>query len=423
MKNQPAWWNCDFKYNFFNAAGFVSDWENYVLQMASGKTKNKNQESALQQLSDQSKNLWKSFTTDRSELDRDYMSTEKFFAAYLASFLIPNIERTRHIFNHPRNESFMRSLCDKDEITILDFGSGPLSSSLGFVIALEQVVHRSGKPSRLIKLKIIAAERSEKAVQVASQWLKKNLLNSVECEVNRVTSVPKDTVFDVILASNVINEIPKKHQLTTIKNLLSCFHENTNQQKSQLLVVEPAQEDFARGLSALRDDIVRSPELSHIKIEAPCLHHLDCPLSAKMNRRDWCWSKVQFDRPPFLAELDRRTDIDHSVLAYSYLLLSNSTKGTATKAKAISVSDEMLLAGDEGKAARFQYFKSNQHKNSNRTDKTIEKLSESCSKLKLCTIDGELLAGLRPTAHGHEPMKRGSLIESFEGFESVVLER
>jgi hypothetical protein len=150
---------------------------------------------------------------------------------------------------------------------------------------------------------------------------------------------------------------------------------------------------------------------------------LDCPLSEKMNRRDWCWTKAQFDRPPFLKELDRRTDIDHSELAYSYLLLSNASNKSLPKPKALSVSDEMLLSGDEGKLARYQYFKSNQHKSSKCEEKTIENLSQSCTKLKLCTSDGELLAGLKSTPNNHENLTRGSLIENYEQFECVVHER
>jgi len=423
LKTHAAWWQKGFDFKIFNAADFVDCWEKHVIEVATGKTKNKSQESALQLLSDQTKNLWKSFTTNRSELDREYMSTDKFLSAYLASFLIPNIERTRHIFDAPRNAAFMLSLFEKEELSILDFGSGPLSSSFGFIIALEQSLQKRSEKSHLKRLRIVAVERSEKAVQISSRWLKQHVLSSVELEVSRVTSIPNASDFDVILASNVINEIPKKHQLSTVKSLLRCFQKSTPTQACQLLILEPAQEEFAKGLSALRDEIIESSELSHIKIEGPCLHHSACPLSEKMKRRDWCWSKAQFVRPPFLIELDRRTDIDHSELAFSYLLLSNSADRVPPKAKALSVSDQMLLTGDEGKDARYQYFKSNQHKSSKSSDKTIEKLSQSCTKQKLCTSDGELLAGLRLANQMTGSGKRGDLIEHLEQFDGVVHER
>lgn len=423
MNTQPAWWNRKTIAKIINTSELIDTWEKQVLQSASEKTKNKSHDSALQLISDQSKNLWKSFTTERSELDKDYMSKEKFFSAYMASFFLPNVERTRQILSLKRNESFLFELSKNVEIKILDFGSGPLSSSIGLIVALEEALQLNNTSSQIKKIKITAVERSEKAVQTATQLLKQHLASSIVLEVNKTTSVPKAEFFDVILASNVINEIPKKHQYTTLKNLLLCLHDSCAERVSQLLVVEPAQETFARGLSALRDEVMQDTSMSHIQIAAPCLHRSECPLSEKLQRRDWCWFKGRFDRPPFLIEIDRRTEIDHSELAYSYLLLSNSTSAMVKNAEALCVSDDMPLTEQEGKDSRYQYFKSNQHKSSQCSDSVIAELATHCSKLKLCTKDGELLAGLQQKVQKDGAEQRGRLIDNLNEFECVVHER
>lgn len=422
MKNQSAWWSKESHFTIFDSAAFIEHWKSEVLNSACSKTKSKNQVSALQLLSDQTKNLWKSFTLERSELDRDYMSQEKYFTAYLASFFIPNIERTRQIFMQPRAARLMSELCKKEVIEVLDFGSGPLSSSIGLLIALDQTIQMGKTASKLKNIKITAVERSEKAVETAKSWLQKHLLNQLQADVTRLTSAPKNTSYDVILAANVFNEIPKKHQFTTLKNLLSCLHKTEPHQTSQLLIIEPGQEGHAKGLSALRDAVVHEANLSHIQIEAPCLHRGDCPLSDRSQRRDWCWFKGQFERPEFLAELDRRTEIDHSSLAYSYLLLSNSPCASPKKG-AIAVSDEMQLAGEDGKDARYQFFKNNRVNSPKTEDTVLLQLANSCTKLKLCTSDGELLAGLSLSTNTPSSRRRGSQIESMDDFDCLVQER
>lgn len=423
VNNAPVWWSKQNRFQIFDSAEFLENWETSVLTVAAARTKTGSRDSALQFLADQSRNLWKLFTTDRALLDRDYMSQEKSFNAYLASFFLPNIERTRLILTHARTRNFFVNLLNREEICLLDYGSGPLSASIGFLIALDQAAQNHNTPSKLKKVKAIAVERSEKAVQIGEKWIKKHMMHGIEFECERFTSPPKDVFYDVIIAANVMNEIPEKHRTKTAKTLLDCLRTATNGQASQLLIIEPAQEAHARGLSDLRDAIVSDAHLSDIRIVGPCLHHESCPLSQKTQRKDWCWFKGQFTPPPLLAELDRKTEIDHSELAFSFLQLSNDTHFSPRALAAVCVSDEMTLSDPESQSARFNYFKNNVARSNLANEQTLQDLSKSCTKIKLCSNGGELVAGLNRSETQSVIRRRGDEVEDLKEFSGLILER
>ncbi len=422
MNTSEPWWSSRCSGALLDSVSLLAEWERDLLEMSVPQTDSNSRSRALQSLSDQSKKLWNVFNTEREKLDRDYMSEESSFLAYLSAFFIPNIERSRHALSSPRAASVLETLLESETLRILDFGAGPLSCSFGFLIALGELATRK-KINKIKKIHIIAAERSERAVRIGQKWLEKVLDSKFSIQIERRTSVPKDQLFDVVLAANVLNEIPDKHHFKTLQLLKSSLYSDDSEKKTMLLILEPGQDIHSRKLVALRDEALSSLGDTHFKIVAPCPHTLECPLSPKMNRSDWCWFRCKFMVPTFQADLDRKSQIDHRELAYSYLLISGSKREETQKPWAICVSDEMPVGDNEGQERRSVYFKSNQVGDKKISDAKIEDLARQGFKTKLCCSSGKLLGAIREKKSEQESYLRGLEVDKSNSFELFIAER
>lgn len=419
MNRVEPWWKSESTDDVISGPKILSAWNEGLFGKAEPSP------SQIQSLADLTQRLWTQFNTDRQSLDRDYMSDEKLLSAYLASFFLPNIERTRNILTNRRISEIINKLTQLNEIQILDFGSGPLSASFGFMIALNQIKQNFNQDQfNLKKVKIIAVERSEKAVKRAEAFMKRSLSEKIEVEITRTTSVPKQTSFQVILAANVLNEIPEKHHVKTMNQLLATLD---NSFDNIAVIIEPGQELHSKNLTLLRDEVLIQNELNDFKIIAPCPHSLGCPLSPKQGRADWCWFKSVFTAPPALQLLDQKSQLEHSNLAYSYIALHKQRAEAHTlnnEIAAICVSDEMSVGHERDSEKRSTFFKNNLLESSKKTDSTqIEQIARAGQKTKLCSQSGAYLGGLRTRMEPERAIRRGEELQSFDVFQAVIKER
>lgn len=422
MNTLEPWWSSRCSGALLDSVSLLAEWERDLLLMSVPQTDSNSRSRALQSLSDQTKKLWNVFNTEREKLDRDYMSEEGSFLAYLSAFFVPNIERTRHALSSSRAAGVLEPLLESETLNILDFGAGPLSCSFGFLIALGELATRT-KINRIKNIHIVATERSERAVRIGQKWLEKVLDSKFSIQIERRTAVPKDLLFDVVLAANVLNEIPDKHHIKTLQLLKSSLYADDSGKKSILLILEPGQDIHSRKLVTLRDETLSSLGDTNFRIVAPCPHTLECPLSPQMNRSDWCWFRCKFMVPTFQAELDRKSQIDHRELAYSYLLLSGSPKEKTKEPWAICVSDEMPVGDTEGQERRSVYFKSNQVGEKKINEARIEDLARQGFKTKLCCSNGKLLGAIREKKSEQESYLRGLEVDKSNSFELYIAER
>lgn len=401
----------------------VASWERDLLRMAAPQVDATLKPHIVQSIAAHVQKLWAKFNTDRQSLDREYMSDEKMLMAYLAAFFLPNVARTQSALSNKNIKSQLLWLKQQTSLRILDFGSGPLSCSIGLLLALNDLAANDSEAFKDLKeIEIVATERSEKAVRIGQKWMTENLNPRISLTVERLTSIPQHSFFDIVLAANVLNEIPEKHQLKTIESLLACA---SSVSPSLFLILEPGQDVHSKKLSTIRDELL-SRHQSAIEIIAPCPHQGPCPLSAASGRLDWCWFKCKFDAPDLLIEIDKKTLLNHGELAYSFLAVSQ--KQVQTQAKtipwAICVSDEMSVGSDEGAAKRATYFHANLANESAKPKfAEIEKLARDGRKTKLCTSKGELLAGIRASDDHKPTLLRGDSLSGPEYFEIIIFER
>lgn len=310
-----------------------------------------------QSLASHVKNLWVNFNENRMDLKKDYMDTRQGIQAYLASFLLSNVERIFHVLMQSENVQLLEMLLQKhaEELVVADFGAGPLSATVGLLAAIEHLADQNPNLRVPQKVTVYAIDRSEKMVETGTKLIQSSLLNPSRFSVNYVTSPLKiQQKAHIALCANIFNEIPEKHRLKTLASLYDQL-ENS----ALLLILEPAQEIHSKALGALRDDLIQSK--NDCAIVSPCTHRKPCPMSNRTNRSDWCWFR-HFWKPPLeQSHIDKLTGIDHVVLNYSYVFfqkdVSNEFRSEAYarvvsnpfKVNTESDLNKILLCSKDGK--------------------------------------------------------------------------
>ena len=340
--------------------------------------------------------LWQNFNAERDSLDKYYMSDDKFFEAYLLAFFLPNIQRVFSLFMKSAHSSIIDDLLNKDHINILDFGSGPLSGSIGIICALEhRIATRPDKKHRLKSISIVAIERALNAVECGRTLLEASISSELKIDVSALPSLDKYTVkSDISLCINAINEIPVKHRLKTAVQLF----EATAPEKA-ILIMEPGQDIHARELGSLRDDLLNwaQNKSENISIISPCPHALECPLSSKMKRADWCWFQDNWDRPRSVLTLDRYTRLNHDELNHSFVLFQKSKQNKEAPYARI-VSSVFELNSDAAQRSKtLMYAKSNQSAGKVSDLEELFAGPAAISKAILCTRDGSLQSAFGKT--------------------------
>jgi hypothetical protein len=82
-------------------------------------------------------------------------------------------------------------------------------------------------------------------------------------------------------------------------------------------VMEPALQETTRDLMQVRDDLLAR---GSGVVLAPCLHQEACPMLAA-NKRDWCHTYLEWERPAWIEKIDRLAGIRKDYLKCSYLIL------------------------------------------------------------------------------------------------------
>jgi SAM-dependent methyltransferase len=312
---------------------------------------------ALRALARNTKALWRGFTTDREKREPDYMSDKDALQAYVFSFLLPNLERTKGALTRYGNNA-VASLLEKKQLRVLDLGCGPMSASLGLVTLLEELTAAATPPLRgmhaakntskpkLPNIQITAVDRTDEGVEFALDVLKMSGYDHVEVKFSKELPNSKTATFDVVLIANALNEVSPSLRKKWIHD---CFLMLSPE--GICLILEPGQDDHSKALIEVRDEFLFGPLAKQTTLLGPCLHKAACPLGANSGRKDWCWFRHNWRPPAFLKALDAETELEHRELAYSFLLLQRNKVSAVdheemqiSKPEARIVSDTITLS-------------------------------------------------------------------------------
>jgi len=185
---------------------------------------------------------------------------------------------------------------------------------------------------------------------------------------------------DVVLMMNALNELPQGSVklLNRLQRMLT--------DDGWLVIIEPALRATSRQLLELRDIAA----VEGWTVYAPCMRQHDCP--ALLSEHDWCHHDAAWERPPFIAELDRLLGLVKLSLKFSYIVLNRRglTLGqTLDEAKPLRVVSELALekgrswcfvCGEEG---RFRCRR-------NTRDRSAENAAmDELARYDIVSIEGE----------------------------------
>lgn len=266
------------------------------------------------------------FTQERHTLPNNYLNRKELRSGYILYFLPVNALKVAALLSQPpQNQCLIEK---KEKIKVIDVGSGPGTGMLGAFHHLEEVL--DGRPAGKLEIEWILIDQNRQALNdaaalyegalrhlqgVHSSWEIHSDLRLVTGDLfsERLDRILRPQEADLVLALNVLNELPRGKRTSLIETLVR--HYLTPQ--GRVLVMEPALRLTARDLMTLHDDIVQRGSAA---IYAPCLHRSACPMLAG-NNRDWCHTYIPWERPGWIEKIDRLAAIRKDYLKCSYLLL------------------------------------------------------------------------------------------------------
>ena len=272
------------------------------------------------------------FTEERGSLPRNYLNQKDLRSGYLLYFLPVNALKVAALLT--QNDCLKEALSlSSRPWTVLDIGSGPGTGMLGTILALERLLQNHPVVKHLpLRFRWILVDLNRQALhdactlhdeairhlrEVYPQW---EIYSECETIIGDLASfgTRKYGKADLILALNLLGELPRQHRLSLVERLLR-HHLHP---EGRLLLLEPALQRTTRELMELHDEMVNR---NSGRVYAPCLHQARCPMLAA-NRRDWCHTYLEWERPDWIARLDQLVGIRKDYLKCSYLLLG-SRKG------------------------------------------------------------------------------------------------
>jgi ribosomal protein RSM22 (predicted rRNA methylase) len=272
---------------------------------------------AVRRLSD----LFNGLSPWRAEYGRDPALRAAYLAYYLPTNL-PKIRRPLEDWRRVRPRAFAGR-----PLRAIDLGTGPGTMLLG----LADVVRRLPPEERPSRLELVGADEHAENLREAERLLSALAEADPVLPPVRFDSLRLDVIgdrrdliplaagagrFDLAILANVVCELEREPRGSAEELVLAVGRELLAPEGA-IVVIEPALRDTARALERLRDRWLASGELFAV---APCVAPGPCP--ALVRERDWCVATLPWERPEWVAEIDRRTGLRKDALKLAYLLLA-----------------------------------------------------------------------------------------------------
>ncbi|MFN3202588.1 MAG: small ribosomal subunit Rsm22 family protein [Bradymonadia bacterium] len=244
------------------------------------------------------KAIHRGLTVDRRRwMGGGYMAHKAQGAAYGTYYLCANLPKLWPILDRMAH----RGLIKAGALKILEVGGGPGTGT--FAAALW--AQARGWPLPTVHLTDIQRDplSRARALWKAMGWPAELLTTATVDLTQPLTGQVARSGFDLALACNVFNEIETAHDERALPEIAALLKPT-----GCLVSVEPAVRELSRRALALRDTAVEKGW----RVVMPCTHQGPCP--ALEDERDWCHGEWNFERPDFMAEVDRRVGTRREVL-------------------------------------------------------------------------------------------------------------
>lgn len=249
------------------------------------------------------------FTSERSQLPKNYLNKKELRAGYLLYFVVTNFLKVKYCLEEIKA---LERFKEKDVITIADIGCGPGTASLACADFWR-------KHSNKQKLEITAIDQNTNALHDAKRIFAEFAEDGASLRTIYSNLYPKTisrslkTKFDIVISANFLNEFENIEQQADIVKTITEKHLEDN---GLLIIIEPSLRWTTRNLMRLRDKVLDSGNLI-----APCSHNNPCPM-LKESDRDWCHMYLDWKRPEVIAKVDQMIGNRKDYIKFSYLIIS-----------------------------------------------------------------------------------------------------
>jgi ribosomal protein RSM22 (predicted rRNA methylase) len=266
-------------------------------------------------LADDVARLSRLLTKERGSLPAAYLRDPGLRTAYLTYFLPPNLDK----ISVPLHELSLHpsKLLEREQLQVLDLGSGPGTAILG----IRQFLARNGNRMRL---ECTAVDQVGENLKDAEVLFREQggvagvpaTLTTVKSDIEAIAE-HSGGPFDIIVLSNVLNELYLREEDGVRKRtaLAGRILEHLLAPDGSCIIIEPALRETSRDLLMVRDGIVDAG----FHVYSPCLVQGHCP--ALVNPKDWCHEDRPWDPPDVIKEIDSRIGLRKDSLKFSYVVL------------------------------------------------------------------------------------------------------
>lgn len=254
-------------------------------------------------------------------------------AAYALYYLPINFAKLAFILQ--QNISFESN----SSIRVLDFGCGPgtgaLASAFSFTQPLEISLSDTSRNCLSFAEKLISSYRNDVSVET------KHLLSS-----QKQQSPKESKLYDLIIAANVLSELPEETLQPSLQQLLKQVKEN-----GYLVILAPALKTTTQLLMSIRNLVLET--YLDFSVIFPCVIQTTCPLSLE-NNDDWCHGELDhnfWERPPLLKQLDEELGFNKHRVKYSVVVFQRKKIEKLSGYRVLrpsSKSHPALLCGEHG---------------------------------------------------------------------------
>lgn len=255
-------------------------------------------------------------TREREDLPDVYLRDKRLRQAYLLYFVPSNLAKIhlplRELSLHPKG------ILLKEQLRILDIGSGPGTATLG---ALDFFSQQGKRPLLQFTAVDQVGENLKDAEGLFRSWRDRTGINAslrtIRSEADTVTDRLSGDRYDIIILSNVLNELYHGNEDRVARRtvfLKNILHRLLTPDGS-CIIIEPALRETSRELLMARDGLLEEG----FSIYSPCPGNGKCPALA--NPKDWCHEDVPWDPPDIIKEIDSRIGLRKDSLKFSYIVL------------------------------------------------------------------------------------------------------
>jgi len=250
----------------------------------------------------------------------------RFIKTYAVYFMPANLVKLHPVLDEMRRDKNCAHF-KKKSLSILDLGCGPGTFTVGFLEYLSEKCLPDSLDLESVELNCM--DRSKENLSLAQNIIKEYLAHGpLSKNIKWKTFFVEGTItdsnsfqilfsekarFDIIIAGNVITELPEESI-----NPVIDFLEKHLSPDGTVIIIDPGTKTSSKQLLCLRNKLLLETGLY---LYAPCPNTETCPLTD--NSKNWCHEKVFWEPPEIVSMIDRITGFSKEKgLKFSYLVFN-----------------------------------------------------------------------------------------------------